>query len=213
MRCLVVAGGDANDLPLSVEVLGPFDNIVCADGGVNNARRLALVPDLVVGDLDSLGADEQARLRAAGCRFIVHPATKDETDLELALLWCVKAQASSIVVIGASGNRPDHALANVLLLADRRLQGAQICLRSRDWEIWLPRKAIAIHGRKGDTVSLIPVSVRVRDVQTDGLEYRLQGETLRRGPARGVSNVMLADTASVRWSDGVMVVMHGPPQA
>jgi thiamine pyrophosphokinase len=212
MRYLVIAGGSADELPDDGAELGRFDVIVCADGGVHNARRLGLTPDIVVGDLDSLGAPEQARLQALGCRFSVHPAAKDETDLELALLWCVREGSRQVSVIGAFGGRPDHLLANLLLLADARFKAIELRLRARRWEVWLARGETTIAGQAGDTVSLIPLSETVSGVVTDGLLYPLCGETLRRGPARGVSNVMHGATASVRFRRGLLVVMHGPAQ-
>ena len=212
MHCLVVAGGDPADLPERVAELGHFDVIVCADGGAHNALRLGLAPDLVVGDLDSLAGAERDRLQAAGCRFVIHAVAKDETDLELALLWCAERKAGSITVIGAFGGRPDHLLANLLLLADARFRGINLRLRSRAWEVWLARSEAVIAGQPGDTVSLIPLSERVTGVATDGLVFPLCEETLRRGPARGVSNVMLGSIARVRFRSGQLVVLHGPKQ-
>jgi thiamine pyrophosphokinase len=212
MRYLVVAGGTPDDLPESAAVLGQFDMIVCADGGVYNARRLGLSPDVVVGDMDSLGEQDRALLQATGCRILVHPVAKDETDLELALLWCRDDGAHDVTVVGGLGGRPDHALANQLLLADQRFRTLNITLRSREWAVQLSRGDTWLHGKIGDTVSLIPLSERVSGVVTDGLLYPLRNETLRRGPARGVSNSMLAPDAHVHFERGLLFVMHGPDQ-
>ena len=213
MHYLIVAGGTPNELPNDVIGLGPFDMVVCANGGVHNAMRLGLVPNIVVGDLDSLSTTERTRLEATQCRFLIHPAAKDETDLELALLWCAAQGATKITVIGAFGDRPDHTLANLLLLTHRRLRSIEVCLYSRRWRVWLVRHQITLTGRIGDTVSLIPITARVTGIETQGLEYPLHGQSLLRGPARGVSNVMTAPVASVRCRSGLLMVMHGPPQA
>ena len=212
MRYLVVAGGVPEDLPKNAAALGTFDIIVCADGGVYNAGRLGLSPDIVVGDMDSLDEKDRQRLQADGCRFLIHPVAKDETDLELALLWCRDNGAQDVTVVGGLGGRPDHALANQLLLADRRFRAMDLCLRTRDWEVRLSRGDTGLHGQVGDTVSLIPLSERVTGVITEGLLYPLRKETLRRGPARGVSNCMLAPEAHVHFERGLLVVMHGSGQ-
>lgn len=210
MYCLLIAGGAADDLPADAAALGRFDVLVCADGGVHNARRLGLIPHVVVGDFDSIGQADEERLLAEGCVIVRHPPAKDETDLELALLWCKERGATKIVVLGAFGGRPDHALANVMLLTDRRLRDIDVRLRSRAWEVWLTRTTTDIHGQKGDAVSLLPLSARVDGVRTDGLQYPLRGETLRRGPARGVSNAMTGTAASVAVQRGMLLVLHGP---
>ncbi len=206
---LVVAGGTSDELPEHIAGLGPSSRIVCADGGVYNALRMGLAPDIVVGDMDSLGSEDHDRLQAAGCRFVIHPVAKDETDLELALLWCKDDGADDVIVVGAFGGRPDHALANQLLLADARFRKMNLHLCVRDWDVWLARGDTIIHGRAGDTVSLIPLTERVTAVVTDGLLYPLRRETLRRGPARAVSNSMLAATAHVHFERGLLIVMHG----
>jgi thiamine pyrophosphokinase len=188
------------------------DMVICADGGVHNARRLGVQPSVVIGDLDSLDPAERERLQRQGVPFDIHPVAKDETDLELALLWCVRKGAQRIIIAGASGGRPDHALANLLLLADVRLHDIDVCLLERDWEVRVARRSLAMTGHGGDTLSLIPLSAEVTGVWTEGLAYPLRGETLYLGPARGVSNEMVGDTAQVRFDQGLLVVMHGPPQ-
>jgi thiamine pyrophosphokinase len=208
MHCLIVAGGDIASLSLA-EGVGAYDMLVCADGGAHNAMRLGLRPEIVVGDLDSLDAHEKERLQAAGCRFVVHPRAKDETDLELALLFARSEGARTITIIGALGNRPDHTLANLMLMTDVRFSDIDIRISAAGWEIWIVRTSLTVVGKAGDTVSLLPVTARVAGVETDGLEYPLRGETLLRGPARGVSNVMLGDKAQVRLRHGVLIVMHG----
>lgn len=211
MRYLVIAGGPADDLPENVAALGSFDVVVGADGGARNARLLGLTPAIVVGDLDSLDAAEQEWLRGAGCRFLVHPAAKNETDLELALGWCVEQGALDITVLGAFGGRPDHWLGNVMLLASARLRHRRVVLHGRRWQVWLARGEATVRGQAGDIVSLIPLSARVTGIVTDGLLYALRDETLHRGPARGLSNVMLGEQAQVRFRSGLLLIVHGSP--
>jgi len=210
MRYLVVAGGPPDDLPDDLAALGQFDAVVCADGGAHNARLLDITPAMVVGDLDSLDAAEQERLRRLGCSFLVHPAAKDETDLELALEWCLDHGATHITVIGAFGGRPDHWLGNVMLLTGARLRRYNIVLQARRWRLWLAHGQTTVRGQAGDIVSLIPLSDRVTGIVTEGLQYPLHNETLRRGPARGISNVMLGAQASISVRSGLLLVLHGP---
>ncbi len=212
MRCLVVAGGSAEDLPSHMQALGQFDQVVAADGGVANARRLGLTPTAVIGDLDSLSKAQRERLQRAGVVFDVHRPDKDETDLELALLWCAARGANEIIILAAFGDRPDHTLGNILLLAHPRLQHLSVRLVSRRWQGFLSRGEATLHGKPGDTVSLIPLSPRVTGIWSQGLQYALHGETLVRGPGRGISNVMLGSTAHLRFATGLLFVFHGPPQ-
>jgi thiamine pyrophosphokinase len=216
VQALVFANGDLNDGPAVQEALSRADEavIIAADGGARLALACKRVPDVVVGDLDSLSQDDLAGLLACGAKIERYPMSKDETDLELALLAAVERGATWIRVIGAVGDRIDQVLANITLLSLPELAGRDARLVAVRQTLWLigPGQH-TLHGTRGDTISLIPLVGETKNVRTDRLEYPLRGETLRPGPARGVSNVMLAKTARVSLDAGLLVVVHTPGRA
>jgi len=191
--------------------------VVAADGGARHAVRLGLAVDVLVGDLDTLTRAEREALAEGGTRIERHPAAKDETDLELALL-AARQQADRIVVLAALGGRADMTLANALLLADDRLAGAQVSLWEGHETLWAIRPpggrvadAIAPDvPRAGDRLSLLPVGGNATGITTAGLAYALDGTTLAMGPARGVSNVLTAAGAAVALDGGLLVAVHAP---
>lgn len=194
-RALVAAGGDAL--------------VVAADGGARMAAHYGLRVDAVIGDMDSLDADEAVALEAQGTRLLPHPAEKDETDLELALVWAVGQGARRLRVIGATGGRLDQTLSNIYLLALPALVGVDIQMVAGKQAMWLLGAGMhKLHGQQGDTISLIPLNGTVRGVYTENLYYPLRDEDLYFGPARGVSNVMTAEEASVTVREGVLLVVH-----
>ena len=182
----------------------PTDVIVAADGGTRHALAAGLTPNQIIGDLDSLPAGLRARLEAAGTTFQIHPPAKDETDLELALLWAATQEADAIIVLGALGGRPDQELANLLLLALPELAGHAVSIAAGAWRIRLVRggETLTLYGEAGDTVSLLPLGGDARGITTGGLRYPLHQGTLRCGPARGVSNVLVEKTATVTLEEG-----------
>ena len=211
MRTVIFANGEP---PLAADLqrwLRPGDDIICADGGARTALRHGLRPHVVIGDFDSLDASELDALVGGGAQMLRHPTTKDETDLELALLHAAqRAPGGEIVVLGALGGRIDHALANMLLLAMPALRGCDACIAHGAERIVLVDARFApservIEGRAGDTVSLLPFGGNALGVHTDGLQYPLHGDSLYVGPARGVSNVMLAARAVVRVAAGMLL--------
>ena len=126
-----------------------------------------------------------------------HPAEKDETDLELALLWAVEQGANWLRMIGATGGRIDQTMSNIYLLALPILDGCDVKLVAGKQALWLARPGeTRIGGAVGDTISLIPLNGTVRGVRTENLYYPLKDEDLYFGPARGVSNVMTAEEAA-----------------
>lgn len=207
MRIIIFANGIMDDPRAEIaRWVRPGDTIIAADGGTRHALAAGLTPAHVIGDLDSLDATLRARLEAAGTEFHVHPPAKDETDLELALLWATEQSAEAILVLGALGGRPDQELANSLLLALPALAGREVLLVSGEWAIRCIRggETLILRGAPGDTVSLIPLGGDACGVTTTGLRYPLRDETLRFGPARGVSNVMAGEEATVTVCEGMV---------
>ncbi|NDJ87149.1 MAG: thiamine diphosphokinase [Chloroflexi bacterium] len=188
--------------------------VIAADGGAGHALALALQPDLVVGDLDSIAAPALQQLEAQGVRIERFPSEKDETDLELALLEAVARGATQVRIIGAIGDRLDQSLAAIYLLSLSQLRATDVQLIDGDQSTWLIQPGHhAIPGEVGDTVSLIPFNGDAGGITTTGLQYPLRNEMLSTGPARGISNVIVAEEAAVDLASGQLLVIHTIGQA
>ena len=220
---LVVADGDvATRAELDAAWPGWADDVasvIAADGGYARSVALGLAPDVLVGDLDSLAPVSLAAAEGAGVRIDRFAAHKDESDAELALLEAVALGASRLTVLGAFGGpRLDHALANLWLLAHPRLVGLDLVLldsRARARLLTAPGPdgasvELALPGRLGAIVSLLPFGGDAEGITTHGLEYPLRDEPLRIGPARGLSNVRVAPDASVALRSGRLLVVERP---
>jgi thiamine pyrophosphokinase len=207
-RTVIFANGHLPDPAAVQALLQPDDWIIAADGGACHALACGRTPHLVIGDLDSLPPETQAELEAAGSKCLAHPADKDETDLELALLHASAAGAATVLVLGAFGGRLDQTLANLLLLARPELAHLHISITDGRQTAYLVRDEIAMGGTPGDRVSLIPIGGDVHGVTTRGLAWRLAGETLYLGQTRGVSNVMTSPPARVQVTAGLLLCVH-----
>jgi len=220
MRALVIADGVVPD-GVRMDAAWPgwrdrIDLVVAADGGALGARTLGLVPDLVVGDGDSLGEAGLALLRADGIRIELAPADKDESDTELAIRACLARDADAIAIVGGFGGRLDHTLANIWLLALRDVAECAISLLDESTRVTLVRADRSgppvrrpLPGRARDIVSLIPLGA-VEGVTTVGLRYPLRDEPLPAGPSRGLSNVRERDDAAVTIRHGLLLVVETP---
>lgn len=207
MKAVVVAHGEA--LPADRDHALGAELLIAADGGALQCSRWGLVPQLLIGDLDSVGVAAADALRRAGVRVERHPADKDESDTELALHAALAAGATEIVLLAAfGGDRLDHELANLLLLADVRLGGRARAVRGGTTVRAIHGgTAGVLQGAPGDLVTLLPLG-EVTGVVTDGLRYPLRGETLRAGAVRGLSNVIEQEGASVALSSGVLITIE-----
>ena len=213
LRTIVVANGELGDSAILRARLASWAKVrvIAADGAAANCRELGLQPEIIVGDLDSLDSTHRSELEAAGVELLRSPARKDQTDLELALLYAKETGAEQVIVLGALGGRLDMTLANVLMLTHPRLVGLDLQLWHDDQTAWILRPPGGdVHGQPGDLLSLIPVGGDVQGVVTHGLEYLLRNEILSFGPARGVSNVLTGREARVELSAGLLLTVHTP---
>jgi thiamine pyrophosphokinase len=207
---VVVAHGVLSHAHRLRPILATADRIIAADGGANWLHDQGLMPHLLVGDLDSVQLEVLAMLASAGCEIERHPSAKDETDLELALLRAAVERPRRITVLGALGGRIDHELANILLLAMPELEGIETVLYDGLSSLFLCRRCCTVAGEPGDTLSLLPLGGDAQGIVTQGLAYPLRGETLRFGPARGMSNVLTEARATIRLEAGLLLVIHTP---
>jgi thiamine pyrophosphokinase len=217
MTCaIVLANGRINDTDILCRRLQDtaYTLVIAADGGSHHADPLNLQIDIVIGDLDSLDGAHRARLEADGTHFEIAPSHKDETDLELALLYALDRGAGRVIMLGVLGGRLDMSLANMLLLTHPGLQSARVEIWNGSQTTWLIRPpGDRISGHPGDTLSLIPLGGDAQGVKTHHLEYPLRDETLLFGPARGVSNVFEGPTARVELREGLLLAVHTPGRA
>ncbi len=210
-RTLILTNGDLLDGPAlkkRIDAWSP-EQVIAADGGSRHASALGLEIDLLVGDLDSIEADQRETLRAQGTQFEQFKAEKNETDLELALLRAVEKGAAEIAVVGVVGDRLDMVLANIHLLTLDALNPIRAELWLGRQTAWLVRPpGDEFKGAPGDTLSLIPVKGDAMGVTTTGLVYPLQGDTLYFGSSRGVSNVMEQEGCRVDLETGILLAVH-----
>jgi thiamine pyrophosphokinase len=208
LRAIIFANGGFTRPPQ----IEPGDLLIAADGGARHCLSLGLTPHLVVGDFDSLDQAQLAALEAAGVELARYPTHKDFTDLELALQHAVQRGADEILVIAALGGRWDQTLANVLLPASQQFCDLRIRLVDGEQEMSVIHggQRHEIHGRAGDTVSLIPLNRDTNGITTEALEYPLVGESLHFGSTRGVSNALTAPSATVTLREGLLlcIVIH-----
>ncbi|HOO44810.1 MAG TPA: thiamine diphosphokinase, partial [Deltaproteobacteria bacterium] len=93
MNILILANGNYGDIQWYRQRIASFTKVICADGGTRMACLLGLVPDLVVGDMDSTDSRDRITLEGAGARFIIYPKEKDLTDIQIAFEHALSLQA------------------------------------------------------------------------------------------------------------------------
>jgi thiamine pyrophosphokinase len=207
-RIIIFANGEIPNLENARSLLRAGDYLICADGGTRHALALGLKPHLVIGDMDSIDKEQWQKLKNAGVSLELFPRDKNETDLELALNRAIELEPKALLIIGALGGRLDQTFGNTALLSDARLAAINIRLDDGLEEIFFCRDQEEVRGRSRDVVSLIPWGNPVQGVQTQGLKWPLQRETLFPEKTRGISNEMTGEVASIKIASGLLLVIH-----
>jgi thiamine pyrophosphokinase len=211
MWCVIFAGAPVRATDGLKARLRGAARVVAADGGARTALACGLVPDLVVGDLDSIDAPTLARLDELGVPREVYPTDKEATDGDLALQRACAWGAERITIVGALGGpRLDHELANILLLTRPELAGRRLNLLGDRQEVMLLRggERLAWTASPGEIVSLLPLGGPAEGVTTAGLRWPLRAERLDTGSTRGVSNEAEIAAVSVSLARGCLLVVR-----
>ena len=208
MRAVIFANGDASDPNIVRHWAAQADLIIAADGGTRHALAAGVLPQVVIGDLDSLDEADRAQLDRLGVQLIVYPTHKDYTDLELALRHARKQHATEIIIFSALGGRWDQSLANLMLLTLPELAQIPTCIVDHHLSIQVIRDRAEITGRAGDTLSLIALKGDAHGVTIEGCEYPLNEATLPFGSTLGISNVLAQNTAKITVKQGQILALH-----
>lgn len=198
-KCIIIANGESPDLRL-IKKLRKLDYnfIICADGGANAARELNIIPDLIVGDFDSI--------KKKNLNFYIKKThvlkieDQNNTDVEKALNQAKIFGFEKVVLLGAIGDRLDHSYANICIAA-KYYPDIKVGI------IWGKSYLYIISGeenfktKKGETISLFGVNPEAK-FYSSGLRYALNGITLPMGVRESESNETISDIVSIKVENG-----------
>lgn len=110
---VIVGNGEFPDHPFVCQALQEAPFVCCCDGAAQTLLQRGQMPDVVVGDGDSI--DEELRIRLKDRLHLFEG--QDDNDLTKATRYCVQQGKRALLYIGCSGKREDHTLANISLMA------------------------------------------------------------------------------------------------
>ena len=200
--CYIVGAG-RGFLPLEKR---SGDLVISADGGYLALRSLGIVPDVHLGDFDSL---DPATALPEGIEILRHPIRKDDTDTALALRYGMKRGYTEFVILGGTGGRSDHTFANYQLLLGARKAGAHIVLvGEEDITECLYREERSFRAECGKTLSVFAFGSDAHGVDILGASYELRDGTLTADNPLGVSNAFLDAPVCIAVRDGALLVFR-----
>lgn len=203
-RAVLVCNGHI-DTKFLYSHIGKNDFLVAVDGGANKLAKTGFVPNLIIGDMDSISSGAKKKFRKS--EFLVFPKEKNEVDLELALDYCVKKGFREILVLGAIGSRTDMSLINVFLLTQLP-QNVNAKIVHENQEIFLIHKKALIEGMPGEKISFLALSGNVEGLTLSGFKYGLENAALEFGVGRGISNEFKNKKTLISFKSGKLLCVH-----
>ncbi|MCL2045867.1 MAG: thiamine diphosphokinase [Oscillospiraceae bacterium] len=197
-RCYIVGAGEYS----AVYTPEADDYIIAADGGYDSLMSRGIIPDLVVGDFDSLGMIPN------------HPniyrteVEKDDTDMVTAVEKGLANGCNEFLIDGCLGGRLDHTYANIQTLVYLAQNGARAYLLGDELIITaIFKETISFNSKAAGRISVFSSGNIATGVTINGLKYNLDNGQLSNDYPLGVSNEFIGSPANITVKDGTLIIM------
>jgi thiamine pyrophosphokinase len=204
---LIVVGGDRVPEELLRHAALKAEVVIAADRGAWYCLQAGIIPDLVVGDMDSIPEEALEELQAGKVTILTFSPYKDKTDTQIALEVALKRGAREIEILSGIGSRFDHSLANVHLLHLALKAGLRARIVSERQIIFLIEGECTLTNEEGTTISFLPLGMMASGITLKGFAYELDDATMEIGLPWGVSNVITDQHALVRVREGILIAV------
>lgn len=209
---MIVSGGSLDEgLALKVLQSPETAHIIGVDKGLVFLYKYRILPDVIVGDFDSLPKEildfykEHTQIPIREFNPV-----KDATDTEIALRLAVEHEWDHVLILGATGTRLDHVWGNVQILKvaldagmDAKILDCHNRIRLFKREIYLQKK-----DAYGDYFSLFPLGGVVKNLNISGAKYPLKNHELVPYDSLCVSNQFDEDEVVITFSEGTVILME-----
>ena len=198
-KCLLISGGEFCP-PGNKE---KFDYVIACDAGLSAAKKMNIVPDMVIGDFDSYTEEIEENIKIIRLNPI-----KDDTDTISAVRYAIDRGFDEIHICCAFGGRFDHSIANVQTAAFIEEHGARAVIEGKDTILYSIRNShLNLKREENSYLSFFAISDICTGVTIKGTKYEVEeGEISNKYPI-GVSNEWEKDEAYIKVDNGTAVVI------
>ena len=198
---LIIANGQKENKTFIKSLAKESDFILALDGGADTALKAGIMPNLVIGDLDSISEKAKNKI---GTEKLLKVARQDNTDLEKGLDFARYFKVPNITIICAQGGRLDFTLSNFSSVFNY-IDKAEIVFKTSTCDIYPLKKSSKFECKKESKVSLVPMGT-TKNLTLKDLKYTLENATFKIGQT-AVSNIALKNTFEVSFTKGQLLVI------
>ena len=197
---VLLVNGEFPTHPVPLRFLNSAETIICTDGSTDKLLVHERTPDVIIGDMDS------TKLKEGDFKGVwILSQDQNKTDLQKTLDWCIANDLNGITVLGAMGNREDHSLGNLHVLAEfsRKLKMKFVTNQAVIYSFQGKRTFSSL---KGQQISIVAIE-NVKSISTVGLKYELNNEQFP--PAcNGISNKAISNEFTIETTEPIWLFIN-----
>jgi thiamine pyrophosphokinase len=204
-KCIILANGK----PPKKNVITFFQKkgyikLICADGGSNSALKMKLVPDLIIGDLDSISSEALKEYKNVS--KIIRLKRQNDTDVEKCLKYAIKNNFCETLLVGVAGNRLDHTFCNLGIIL-KFSPSIKLSLIAENSFLKPYKGEVKIKTHPGETISVYGLDRKTK-ITSKGLKYKLKNVALPFGVRESTSNIATGNEVNLDITDGLVFVIR-----
>lgn len=204
-KCIIIANGRApSKSVINFFKSKGYSTLICADGGANSAFKLGLVPDYIIGDLDSVFPEI--------LKFYSHKSTiikvkrQNDTDVEKCLKFATRKKFTEALLLGVTGDRLDHTICNLGIVI-KFYQKIKCNIVAENSYLIPTNKTLTFKSKVGETISIYAFDKQTKITST-GLKYHLRNSSLPFGEKESTSNVAIKNQVKLIVKGGIIFIIR-----
>ncbi len=198
-RTIILADGSYPEHEIPLEYLRSAERIICCDGSAEKLIDEGIIPEAIVGDIDTL----PQRIVTRFPDRVIRIAEQETNDLTKAVTWCIKQGYADLVILGATGKREDHTIGNISLLAEYARNASVLMVTDTGILRPLPESS-TVDSFPGQQVSVFSVDPAT-EITSEGLKYPLKNRRLESWWS-GTLNEAIAERFTLSFNGGPLIV-------
>jgi thiamine pyrophosphokinase len=181
-----------------------YTTLICADGGANSARKMNVLPNIIIGDFDSITSESLKYF--TGKSKIIKISRQNDTDVEKCIKYAIRQKMYDIVLTGVTGDRLDHTFCNLGIVI-KFFQQAKLRIISENSLLAPYTGSVMLNTCSGETISLYGLDSKTK-ILSKGLYYPLKNIPLPFGIKESTSNLAVGKKVKLDISGGIVFVIR-----
>ena len=207
MKVIIISGGKPPSKKLMIQENIGDTYIIAADSGANCLFDYNIMPDLLLGDFDSIDKNVLDYFKKSNCIIDIYPTEKDFTDTEIAVKKALSMKPDEIILLGCTGSRVDHLLGNIGMLNNCMQKGVNACIKDENNNIRLIGASTSLNGAVGDIFSLQAYGDEIVGLTIEGAKYPLVKYNLKIGESITISNEFAQSNVKLKFESGTLMII------